>query len=178
MKYITTAQLAAYTPPVTEMRAQLDKRARYNAFANAKPSNSIFLSHSHKDRELVLSTKHFLEAQGIDVYVDWLDDGMPEETSAETAMLIKDKIGINKKFAVIVTENSKASKWVPWELGFADKSKTLDHVLIVPVSETEREFTGVEYMRIYYSLEFYNNKWIAWRADPASIVELTDWIRR
>ncbi len=176
MKYLTKEQLISFAPQPAELREQVEKRARFNALANAKPANSLFLSHSHKDRDLVLSIKKFLESRGIAVYVDWLDEGMPEETSAETAKAIKGKIESNNKFAVIVTENSKSSKWVPWELGFADKAKTLDNVLIIPISEASREFTGVEYMRIYYCLEFYKSAWIAWRADPASIVPIENWL--
>jgi len=178
MKYLTRAQLSAYKPSDTVLLEAKEQRSRYATFASLKPANSVFLSHSHKDQELVVTIKRFLESQGIAVYIDWLDEGMPEQTSGDTAKKIKAKIEENRKFAVIVSENSKNSKWVPWELGYADKAKSMDNVLIVPVSENDREFSGAEYLQIYYCLEKYQDKWVVWRKDPGSLMSLSDWLKR
>lgn len=177
MKYITKGQLAGYSPTARDIIDESVKRETYEAFADKKPANSVFLSHSHKDRELVLRVKKFLQSQGVGVYIDWLDDGMPEETSAATAEKIKEKIESNRKFAVIVTEYSKASHWVPWELGYADKAKSLEHVLLVPVSEDDREFSGAEYLQIYFCLERYKERWVVWRNTPPKLTALEDWIK-
>ena len=94
-----------------------------NRINNAKAR--IFLSHSHKDRDIIEDALAFLLAWGQYVYVDWLDEAMPLSTSAETADKIKIKIKTLDKFIVLLTENSKESKWVPWELGYADGVKRL-----------------------------------------------------
>ena len=39
----------------------------------------IFLSHSHKDQSLIKEAVAFFKGINISVYVDWLDEGMPEK---------------------------------------------------------------------------------------------------
>jgi hypothetical protein len=40
------------------------------------PSNryDVFLSHAYKDGEIILGVKGLIEALGLTVYVDWIDD--------------------------------------------------------------------------------------------------------
>jgi len=175
MKYLTRRQLAEQSLANHDLITEAVKMA----FAKARriPGVTIFLSHSHRDHDLVLRVKEFLRGQGVEVFVDWLDNGMPEVTSGETATKIKSKIEENDKFIVLITENSKSSKWVPWELGFADKAKGLDKVLIIPISEDDKEFTGVEYLGIYFSLEWYNGRWVVWRSDPTRLLDLVKWLQ-
>lgn len=53
-----------------------------------------------------------------------------------------------------VTENSKNSKWVPWELGFADGIKILGDIAILPILRSAYgDFSGVEYMGIYPKIQ-------------------------
>ena len=35
---------------------------------------------------------------GVNVYIDWMDDNMPKETSGKTADILKQKIKENDKF--------------------------------------------------------------------------------
>lgn len=65
----------------------------------------------------------FLENFGAKVYIDKADKELPEKTSAETGVKLKNRIAQCQKFVVLVTANSKNSRWIPWELGFADEKK-------------------------------------------------------
>ena len=71
MAYITENQLRDYAA-----------RPRYDAFSNIKTASrlanlTIFLSHSHKDKNLVEGLIVYFETLGITIYVDWNDTQMP-----------------------------------------------------------------------------------------------------
>jgi hypothetical protein len=84
---------------------------------------------------------------------------MPAITSAETADKIKRKIKDLDKFVVLLTENSKNSKWVPWELGYADGVKNYGDIAIFPVLRSRfGNFDGVEYMGLYPQIKEGSNE--------------------
>lgn len=121
---------------------------------------TVFLSHSHQDRDIIASVMAFLLDAGIYVYVDWLDPEMPKITSGVTASKLKDKIDECHRFIVLLTENSKDSRWVPWELGIADVKKTNENIGILPVKRysytRDSEFDGIEFMQLYRRIVFGN----------------------
>lgn len=114
---------------------------------------TVFLSHSHEDSDIVVEIINFLLTIDIYVYVDWLDPSMPTVTSGETATRIKEKISECDKFVVLLTEKSKDSRWVPWELGIADTVKGVKNIGILPVKRysttSDSTFEGIEYISIY-----------------------------
>lgn len=82
----------------------------------------VFLSHSSLDKEKVFEVKTLLNAKGLTVYVDWIEDRESlkrELTCAETAKVIIERIKKSKAIVYIKTENSALSLWTPWELGYA-----------------------------------------------------------
>jgi len=111
--------------------------------------NSIFLSHSHHDSEYVKDVVVFLTKLGVDVYVDWMDDIMPKETSGKTAALLKQKIKENNKFVFLATNKSIESKWCNWEIGFGDANKYIDNIALFPLADDYIEWKGNEYLQIY-----------------------------
>lgn len=119
----------------------------------------------------------FLRSHGVKVYVDWMDEGMPDVVSGETAKKIKERIHQQKKFMVLVTENSKDSRWVPWELGYADPVKGMDHIAAFPVAESV-DFAQNEYLKIYPKIQFVSQTWWVWRDDPQNLTELSRWLRQ
>ncbi len=114
---------------------------------------TVFLSHSHKDKELVKGLIELLAEQGIYIYVDWNDSDMPRITSGETAKKIKERIKELQLFFFLATENGLNSKWCPWELGVADSFKRWEDILIIPVADPSGKFKGNEYLQIYRHLE-------------------------
>ena len=115
---------------------------------------TVFLSHKHDEANELDSAISFLKKLGVNVYVDWLDTGMPKSTSGKTAQRIKNKIKENKKFIFLATEGAINSKWCNWELGFGDAQRYIDNIAIFPVRDESNNFTGSEYLQIYPSIEF------------------------
>jgi hypothetical protein len=176
--FITKAQLSSYERGFSianEYVAPLQAKA--SATHSSEAAVTVFLSHSHKDRALIQPALAFLRSHGVKIYVDWMDDGMPDVVSGETAKKLKDRIKQQKKFLVLVTENSKDSRWVPWELGYADSTKGMDHIAAFPVAE-QSDFTHNEYLNIYPKIYLVSDTWYIWRTDPPEIVALPTWLRR
>lgn len=130
-----------------------DPRGQNAVRKSLTTKNTVFLSHSHQDADLVLAAVNFLLTLGVEVYVDWLDSSMPSITSGETASKIKGKIKECDRFAVLLSENSVGSKWVPWELGYADGVKDINKIAIMPIRRnqytSDSAFDGLEYMSLY-----------------------------
>jgi hypothetical protein len=104
---------------------------------------SIFLSHSHKDKELVKGIINLLSYLGkFTIYVDWQDSSMPNTTNRQTAEKIKDTIKELDTFVVLATNNAVCSRWVPWEIGIADTVKSLKSILVIPICDPGEEFKG------------------------------------
>ena len=112
-------------------------------------ATSIFLSHSHHDSDYVKEVVVFLRKMGVDVYIDWMDDFMPKETSGTTASLLKQKIKENDKFVFLATNKSIESKWCNWEIGFGDAHKYIEKIAIFPLKDEYLDWKGNEYLQIY-----------------------------
>jgi len=109
---------------------------------------TIFLSHSHLDKELIKGFIRELAELKIYVYVDWNDDNMPDRTNRKTAEIIKKRILQNQLFIVFATENALKSRWVPWEIGIADQAKDISQIFIMPIINYNI-FNGNEYLQLY-----------------------------
>ena len=146
MSYYSYSQILGHS----QFRNPLDENAVRKSVAG---KNTIFLSHSHQDADMIVAAINFLLTLGASVYVDWLDSSMPKTTSGETATKIKAKIVECDRFVVLLSENSRDSKWVPWELGFADGVKEIQHIAIFPIRRNQytydSAFQGLEYMTLY-----------------------------
>ena len=109
----------------------------------------IFLSQKHDEKEFLESAISLLKTYGVDVYFDWLDDGMPKTTSGQTAAIIKEKIKENHKFILLATEGAINSKWCNWELGLGDAAKYIDNIALLPIKRDYSDFSGSESIQIY-----------------------------
>jgi hypothetical protein len=110
-----------------------------------------FLCHSHNDRHLVKALIPYFRDRGISIYIDWLDETMPASPNVETAGKIKDKIDSCDFFLFLATENSKTSRWCPWEIGYCDGKWGRDKVSIIP-TESHSFTYGNEYLQLYKRL--------------------------
>src|SRR5437763_1949279 len=131
MPYFSQSQLRQFA----RSSAMTRKSAQHLFESKAAADVTVFLSHSHQDRDLAKGIILHLATFGIDVYVDWNDSSMPRETNRETADKIKSRIEELNLFMILATENALQSKWVPWEVGVADKTKGEQQVLIIPVAD-------------------------------------------
>lgn len=145
MAYLTESQLESFadSPELTKSAAQ------YNFSKAAAAQVTIFLSHSHKDRKMVNGLIKSLSKYGVTLYVDWNDSNMPRITNRETAANIKQQIADQRLFMVLATQNALASRWVPWEIGVADKTKGEGRMFIIPVADASGRYDGNEYLQLY-----------------------------
>ncbi|MBV7268954.1 toll/interleukin-1 receptor domain-containing protein [Winogradskyella luteola] len=111
--------------------------------------SSVFISHSHKNADLVEYLVAVLTNLKVEVYVDWMDDEMSYPPSSKTALKIKDMIDVNKKFILLATNEGIESKWCNWELGIGDAHKYIENIALLPVAENSGNWIGNEYLQIY-----------------------------
>ncbi len=117
-------------------------------------TTSVFLSHSHSDREEVERVAALLRTLGVDVYVDWMDSTMSSSPDGTTAERLKEKIRTNDKFIFMATNSGVASKWCNWEVGIADTVKQINGQLaLLPIADNSGHWTGNEYLQIYPRIE-------------------------
>lgn len=111
----------------------------------------IFLSHAITDAELVLGVKVLLEAQGLRVYVDWVDDKTLErdQVTEKTADVLRRRMRQSESLIYLATDNSSKSKWMPWELGYFDGFKNGDVAILPVLDKSDAPFEGQEYLGLY-----------------------------
>jgi hypothetical protein len=120
--------------------------------AAALSAFNVFLSHSYLDNELIVGITEYLEGMGYVVYVDWRQDAQlsRDNVTKETAEVIRGRITQSDSLFFATTDNSKDSKWMPWELGYMDGKKGKSAIL--PVSRDGGSgdvYDGREYLGIY-----------------------------
>lgn len=109
-----------------------------------------FLSHAHKDANIVLGVKTLIEEKGFSVYVDWIDDpnSGDQKISKENAEIIRSAMSRCDQMVYLHTKNASLSKWCPWELGYFD-NKGNELIKIVYVSLSSFDEPGQEYLELY-----------------------------
>lgn len=112
-----------------------------------------FLCHSHRDRELALGLQQWLKEQGIDLYIDWQDASMPEPPDVTTAVRIRSVIRGADVFLFLATSDSMASRWCPWELGFADGVKQNEQIAVISTRDASGNYYGNEYLQLYRRID-------------------------
>jgi hypothetical protein len=141
---------------------------------------SVFLSHKHEETEILEDTVVLLSKLGVAVYIDWLDNEMPENTSGETARKIKEKITTLDKFIFLATEGAINSKWCNWELGFGDAKKFHQNMAIMPITNfRDNKWSGIEYLQIYPTItQSHHNSSQFYVEYLGGRVNLEDWLIR
>lgn len=122
-------------------------------FENREAKNyDLFLSHSYKDKELVIPLVELIQKCGYTVYVDWINDNKLDRNCVDktTADLLRERMRQCKSLAYLTTSNTTDSKWRPWELGYYDGFSKNQRCCIIPVVEYNAStFKGQEYLGLY-----------------------------
>ena len=180
-KFLSKDYLAEYKEQETRYFSVLNEAKEIRSRSKYSFEVSVFLSHKHDEIEILEKVIVILEKLGVDVYVDWLDEGMPKTTSGVTARKIKSKITDSDKFILIATEKAINSKWCNWELGFGDAKKYPNNIAIIPVTDRKNsDWSGSEYLQIYpvittdrlYSIGDY---FVEFQGEKQS---LSDWLKK
>lgn len=139
------------------LRSAATRSRHYTTASNSQSARALgyrtaFLCHSHQDRTLVLGLLQLFREQGLNLYVDWMDSEMPATTNGDTARKIKNKIVEADLFLFLATPNSLASRWCPWEIGYADGKKRHESIFVIPTTEHGTNY-GNEYVDIYRRID-------------------------
>ncbi|MBN8291425.1 toll/interleukin-1 receptor domain-containing protein [Rhodobacter sp. NTK016B] len=180
--FFTRSQFRGFTENLSlQERTNIRKRAEERS-----PSGTTFLSHSSKDQDILPGVIRVLENHGATVYIDKKDSSLPPYTSKDTAAKLKNRIQQSKKFVLLATENSKDSRWVPWELGVADGNKSFDNIAIFPVLEDTMNdsWTNWEYLGLYDHVAWRKfrgkekEEWMVWDRRKNTASALAQWLAR
>jgi hypothetical protein len=140
----------------------LNETRNFSADSAYDAKVTVFLSHKHKDIEEVEEATgviEMLEDLGVKVYIDSMDNKMPNQTTGETAARIKDVIKYCDKFILLATSKAIESYWCNWELGIGDVHKFQRHIAILPIKEKGEynyQYKGNEYLQIYPHIDYEN----------------------
>src|ERR1700684_3206246 len=96
----------------------------------------VFLSHSYKDSDAIFGVKKLIEAEGLTVYVDWIEDPALDRTKVtrSSAKVLRERMRVCACLVYVHSANSSESAWMPWELGYFDGFKP-GFVWIIPLVE-------------------------------------------
>lgn len=143
----------------------------------------VFLSHSYKDRNVVLELADELsEKYKLKVYIDWIEDSELDRThvNARTAQTIKKRMQNCKCLLYATSENSSSSKWMPWETGLMDGLN--GRVAICPLmGGPNSNFNGQEYLSLYPFLSYAKSSRsgidMLWINKGSKYVKFSDWLK-
>jgi len=177
---ITFDELRKINRDIITESVDLIKTARSDVY-----EKNIFLSYASADIELLPSIIKILKNHGGNPYIDKGDDSLPNPPSVKTAKILKDNIKSCKRMVLFVTTNSKESKWIPWELGIGDGSKTQNDIALFPSAEKsyETSWSEQEYLGLYRRIVFGNMKgyseslWMVWDHIENTATPLKDWLK-
>ena len=115
----------------------------------------IFLSHSSKDKQLILGVKQLIEDSGYSVYIDWVDDPELDRTNVNkhTAEQLRTRMKQSKFLVYVDSDNAKSSKWMPWELGYFDGYNSEKLGILVIRDSSNEIYIGQEYLNLYPIIE-------------------------
>ncbi|MCK6640907.1 MAG: toll/interleukin-1 receptor domain-containing protein [Bacteroidia bacterium] len=144
----------------------------------------IFLSYRRNDIKYVKPIVAFLKSRGVKVYIDYLDDTLPNPPDHTTAKILRDSLTKCQKFILLATPNSKESNWMPWELGLGDGHTGYENTIIFPLVRTDSYWDEREYYKIYGYIEEVNSKdnstrdWAVFYPDGTAAIWLWDWLSK
>lgn len=87
----------------------------------------VFISHKKEDQHIAIALGNFLENQlGVDIYLDIFDPELKEAVSvsndSKIVASIKQGLKMSNILLCIISDKTKLSWWVPYEIGIADCS--------------------------------------------------------
>lgn len=93
-----------------------------------KDKTCVFISYKGEDKHIAIQLGDFLEKHlGVDIYLDIFDPDLREAVSVENDAKIVASIKCGLKHSdillCIISDKTKLSWWVPYEIGIADNSE-------------------------------------------------------
>lgn len=108
----------------------------------------VFISHKDSDSLIANRVARRVQMNGINTYLDVIDDALVKD-GPDLADLLLDRMSKCDQLIAVVSEATKTSWWVPWEIGVG----------------SEKGFRMASYSERYVSLPSYLVKWPALHTD-------------
>jgi hypothetical protein len=107
-----------------------DKSIGFARIVRSTSTPCVFISHKKEDEEIAVALGDFLMKKlHIDIYLDLYDLDLQEAVSKENdekiVKSIKEGIELSDILLCIVSDNTRLSWWVPYEIGIADINKKI-----------------------------------------------------
>ncbi|MDN3582494.1 toll/interleukin-1 receptor domain-containing protein [Mucilaginibacter flavus] len=135
----------------------LNEVRTFSALSASKAKPTVFLSHKHDDLSDLRGLMGLLEGIGAKIYIDSMDNKMPDQTCGDSAARIKEVIKFCDKFVLLATAKAIESYWCNWELGIGDTHKFIQHIAILPIKDSGQydwQYKGNEYLQIYPQIDY------------------------
>jgi len=154
MAIFTKTQFKRVVDEAIGFRSLRDVVNEAKNFSKGGAITTVFLSHSHKDKELVRQVVAKLRDLDAQAYVDWMDETMDETPNGITGQRVKGRIKELEKFIFIATNEAIVSKWCNWEVGIGDVLKLQqDNICLLPIADTREGWKGNEFLQVYPRVE-------------------------
>lgn len=154
MSYVDIGQLKARYPLMVS-KGHVDE----DTIAKAERQYPVFVAHSFHDRHAAWAIKQFIREFGeMEAYVDWIDDPLLDRTqvSPETAEVLRRRIGEASIVLLASSPLTRESRWVPWEIGYADGAGK--KVGILPILDfRDQQWSGTEFFGLYPEFNLFVN---------------------
>lgn len=108
----------------------------------------VFISHKSTDALLAMRVARRVKANGLDTYLDIIDDALLKDGPDLADELLK-RLSECQQLIAVVSDATKDSWWVPWEIGVG----------------SEKGFRMASFSETYVSLPSYLEKWPALHTD-------------
>lgn len=160
MSYLTESQVRAAAEEAmgtTVLRKSATRVLEEARVADEKRTSfDVFLSHSLRDKELVIGTKRILERTNRTVYVDWVVDPNLDRSKVTGATAEKLRVRMQQcaSLLYLYSRHSQSSRWMPWELGYFDGRNGNVAVLPIVPDQGALDFAREEYLQIYPKVDF------------------------
>ena len=121
----------------------------------------IFISHQKVDSILATNISDYLkENHQLDSYLDLIDPNV-SQMGDQLGEYLRNEMGKCTQLMAVVSENTKGSWWVPWEIGVATEK---DHPIATFAGDNAELPTYLKkwpYLKTYYDLDAYAKASIA-----------------
>lgn len=153
------------------------ERSLFKKRIDGREEKCVFISHKKEDESAAVAIGKFLmEIVGVNIYLDIMDTNLQAATQTENDKLIVDSIKKGLEYSThllcLISDKTRLSWWVPYEIGIADnknisiaslKLKTVDDIpsflKIHPTFYHIDEFVRNAISYTHYGTLFVNEKY-------------------
>jgi hypothetical protein len=114
----------------------------------------VFVSHKNEDSEQAAAVSAFLRNRGLMVYLDVIDSQL-EKGGPDLADYIREQLERCTQLLAVISRQTRASWWVPWEIGVATEKERFLASYVSDGSTVPEYLAKWPYLRTKSDLEMY-----------------------